>query len=241
MRTYLNHVGISFVSLFLFSLVSCSNIENSNAQSLTAKLFQEQIHATSNAQLIDVRTPGEFQGGFIENAVNIDWNSSNFSKETSKLDKQIPIFVYCLSGGRSAAAASSLRKAGFKKVVELEGGIMAWQSAGLPLSNQSERKTGMSQVDFQKMLDTKEKVLVDFYAEWCAPCKKMKPYLEEIEKNKKGIVKVIRIDIEANPILTKELKVESIPVLHLYDNKQLIWQNTGYIEKEAVLNVLNDK
>jgi len=238
MHLSVKKIGISLLSVCLLSLFACSNIETSSAQALTAKAFSDKLDATPLAQLIDVRTPGEFNGGYIKNAVNMDWNNVNFSKEATKLDKNNPVFVYCLSGGRSAAAAASLRKSGFKEVIELQGGIMAWQAANLPLSNLNEREAGMSMTDYEKLLDTNEKVLVDFYAAWCAPCKKMKPYLDEISQTMKGEVKVIRIDIEANPELTKRLNITSIPVLHLYEHQKLTWENTGYIEKEEVVKIL---
>ncbi|MCH5600292.1 thioredoxin family protein [Niabella ginsengisoli] len=82
-------------------------------------------------------------------------------------------------------------------------------------------------------------VLIDFYAEWCGPCKKMEPYLKEIAVDMKDRVKVIRLDVDANQQLAKELNIEELPILHLYKNKELVWSNKGYIGKEEVLKKLN--
>ncbi len=81
-------------------------------------------------------------------------------------------------------------------------------------------------------------MLVDFYAEWCAPCKKMKPYLEEISKEMADRVTVVRIDVDKNQALSKELKIESLPVLHIYHKKTLQWAYNGYIDKAGVVQQL---
>lgn len=82
-------------------------------------------------------------------------------------------------------------------------------------------------------------MLVDFYADWCAPCNKMKPYLDEISNDMAEKVVVVRIYADDNKQLCKELKVDALPVLQLYKNKALTWTNTGYITKEEVLKQIN--
>lgn len=72
--------------------------------------------------IIDVRTPFEYAEGHIENAKNIDVNSSSFDAEVDKLDKEQAVFVYCAIGVRSSKAANILRKKGFKHVYDLDGG-----------------------------------------------------------------------------------------------------------------------
>ena len=121
----------SFI-LFLFGLFlsACSNGQTANLISATD--FAKKIKQSSNAVILDVRTPREFQEGHIKNAVNVDWNGANFDAETQKIDKSTPVFVYCLSGGRSAAASENLRTKGFKTIIELEGGMMKWRMNNLP-------------------------------------------------------------------------------------------------------------
>ena len=82
--------------------------------------------------MLDVRTPAEYTQGHLSNARNIDWNGGEFEKSIAKLDKSKPVFVYCLSGGRSAAAASKMRSIGFREVYELSGGFAKWKAAKLP-------------------------------------------------------------------------------------------------------------
>lgn len=86
---------------------------------------------TMGVQVIDVRTPKEFNSGHIEGAVNIDISKRDvFNNRVDGLDKNRPVLVYCEVGGRSAAAANLLSSKGFVQIVDLDGGMAAWRSAG---------------------------------------------------------------------------------------------------------------
>ena len=76
-----------------------------------------------------------------------------------------------------------------------------------------------------------KKVLIDFYAEWCAPCKKMTPYLLKMQKELADKVVIIRLDADQNKSLLSEMKISELPTLLIYDNKQLKWQHSGYIRE----------
>jgi len=91
----------------------------------------EQTVAKPDVQLIDVRTPEEYNHGYIAGAMNIDWKSDEFADDAVRmLDRSKPIAVYCKAGRRSHAAAGKLYKMGYKDIVELKGGFEAWQAAG---------------------------------------------------------------------------------------------------------------
>lgn len=236
MKSYLILI---FTGMILLSN-SCSNGQsNSGNTSLSATAFSDKINQTSAAQIIDVRTPEEYGKGHLLNALNIDWYSNDFQTQMSTLDKLKPVFVYCLSGGRSSSAAAKMRADGFKEVYELSGGIMKWRAADLPETTSSRVMSGgMSAEQFAALINSDQLVLVDFYADWCGPCKKMKPYLEEIASTMKNKVKVIRINADDNQVICKTLKIDALPVLQLYKNKSLIWSNSGYIDKDGVLKQL---
>lgn len=85
--------------------------------------FKTQINS-KDVQLIDVRTPEEFQESHIENAKNIDFYSEDFENEFNKLDKNQPLYLYCRSGSRSNQSALKLSEMGFKEIYDLEGGIL---------------------------------------------------------------------------------------------------------------------
>lgn len=80
----------------------------------------------SKSSLIDVRTPKEYQEGHIYNAQNIDYFDKSFKVELDKLDKSIPAYVYCRSGGRSAKAMQIMKEMGFTSVYNLKGGFLVW-------------------------------------------------------------------------------------------------------------------
>lgn len=225
------------IALLTLLLASCSN--GQTASSLTASEFATKMKELPDAPILDVRTPDEFSMGHLHNAVNYDWNGSQFDEQIKPLDKSKPVFVYCLSGGRSSAAASKMRAMGFKEVYEMDGGLMQWRSKNLPeTTNNQVNSAGMTKQAFDALLVSDKFILIDFYAEWCVPCKKMEPYLTEISSELKNSVTVIRINADENQNLCKELGISAIPVLQVYKNRKMTWTNTGFIEKEEVMKHL---
>lgn len=83
--------------------------------------------------VLDVRTPQEYRAGHLHGARNVNFLSESFAKELEKLPKDRPYLVHCRSGRRSTRALAVFEKLGFRKVFHLDGGILAWQKAGLPL------------------------------------------------------------------------------------------------------------
>jgi rhodanese-related sulfurtransferase len=77
-------------------------------------------------QLIDVRTPEEYTGGYIEGAININFFDSDFNDQMAKLNKDKELYIYCRSGKRSGKAAKRLKDQGFTKIYDLQGGILNW-------------------------------------------------------------------------------------------------------------------
>lgn len=113
-------------------LAGCSS--SSSAVDLGVKEFSAKV-AEAGVITLDVRTPGEFMGGFIQGARNIDFQSGNFENEIAALDKNATYAVYCRSGNRSGQAVKVMHDAGFHNVYNLNGGVIDWANAGLPLVN----------------------------------------------------------------------------------------------------------
>ncbi len=115
----------------LILLVGCTSttagVTNMNVSEFSEKISEPGII------LLDVRTPGEFAEGFIEGARLIDFQSGNFESEIASLDKNTTYAVYCRSGNRSGQAAKIMHDAGFHNVYNLDGGVIDWANAGLPL------------------------------------------------------------------------------------------------------------
>ena len=202
-----------------FMFISCQGQPHKGYENITPQAFANKLKITPNAQLIDVRSPEEFASQQLDNAQNINWNGNDFENKVSQLDKSKPVFVYCMVGGRSRKAADKLGELGFGKVYDLQGGIMKWNAAGL--SKPSDKIIGMCSQEYGDAIKSDKKVLVDFYAEWCEPCKKMAPYLKQMEADMKGKIKIVRLNADENKTLITEFKIDSLPALFEYENGEL--------------------
>ena len=105
---------------------------NKGFKTVSSDEFARIIGDTDTVQLVDVRTKEEYEEGHISNALLIDYYSYNFEEQAiAKLSKEKTVAVYCRSGRRSAAATRKLVKLGYE-VVNLDGGILAWERAKMP-------------------------------------------------------------------------------------------------------------
>ena len=227
----------NFLFIILISAASFSCSKQEELQNSAPSEFQTEIKSAETGQILDVRTSDEYAQGHIEGAILADISSELFQEVTAKLDKNKTVYVYCLSGGRSGEAASQLQTLGFKSIVNLSGGILAWQSANLPLSTNegvSAPSDGMNLADFDKQLQGKKLVIVDYNATWCGPCKQLSPVLEAWIKEQNGKVELIKIDVDENPELAKAKQIESIPYLEFYKNGQLADKQIGMDEAKAM-------
>lgn len=114
----LSKISVLAFFLGLFNFVSSkAQTTNLNPQEFIAK-----VKTTKNAQLLDVRTPQEWEAGKVASSNCINVNDAAFKQQIEKLDKNKPVFVYCAAGGRSSKAAPILQQAGFKYIYNLTGG-----------------------------------------------------------------------------------------------------------------------
>lgn len=121
-------------SLFLILIVACKETRSEQIRVVTAEEMQN-ILDLEEVQLIDVRTPEEFNDGHIKNAQNINFYSDTFEEDIFKLDKSKPVILYCKSGRRSAACSEKLVEAGFVKIYDLKGGITQWKHQDFQITN----------------------------------------------------------------------------------------------------------
>jgi phage shock protein E len=89
--------------------------------------------APDDLVILDVRTPEEFSEGHIDGAVMLDFYRDDFADELAKLDPDVPYVLYCRSGNRSGQALAMMDALGFTEVDDVEGGVINWQTSGLPL------------------------------------------------------------------------------------------------------------
>lgn len=123
-----------FLIFFIITAFGCkNNQDNKNAASISkiqANIFyltpSEFKEKSANNLIVDIRTPQEFNQGYIQGAININFYQRDFLDQISKLDKSKPIFIYCRSGSRTASAAKRISNLGFVEVNDLKGGILNW-------------------------------------------------------------------------------------------------------------------
>ena len=221
--------------IFLIAFSSC-NINGQKYQNLSLADFDKKIHE-GNVQLVDVRTPEEYAEKHLKDAVNINFNADDFVDQISKLDKSKPVYVYCLSGGRSSKAAALISKKGYTQVYNMEGGILAWTAAGHPVETpagaQGQSK-GLSMDSYLAQVKSDKLVLVDFNAVWCGPCKLLKPILDDIEKSESDKVIVTPLDVDQNPQLSDAMHIQGIPLMILYKNGKEVWRQMGLTDKKTI-------
>lgn len=234
---------MKILSLYAF-ILSLFVISACNSQPETYVLepipFEQKIGKTPEAIVLDVRTPGEYAEGYINNAVNVDFRDAKFEATLKNMDKTKPYFVYCLSGGRSGEAARMMRSQGFEKVYELKGGILAWKKEKMPLAGTAPAAASAdkSVENFKKLLSENNKVLIDFYAPWCGPCKKMAPMMEELKKEYKDKVSIVKINVDESEALSAQLGISQIPLFHYYEGGKLKWKHEGLISKKELIKIL---
>lgn len=238
-----NILAVSF-TILIISMSSCKNEANMNNSqnkiinaSLSVDDFENKLKENSQVQLVDVRTPDEYNQAHLKNAVNYDINSNEFKTQIASLDKSKPVMVYCLSGGRSSSAADLMAEAGFLEIYDMQGGFIKWNASKKPWDDGSDvpASEGLTVEDFKAFLETDKYVLVDYNAKWCQPCKKMAPMLESFSQNRKETLSLVKIDADKNKKLLEYKRIESLPVLELYKNGKLIWKHEGFIDEANLI------
>lgn len=217
-------------SIVLLLSVLGGNGEESVSTIASAAEFKALVDAGEGI-VLDVRTPGEVAGGTIGDASVIDYHAEDFRKKLSRLSREKPVYIFCRSGGRSGQAAKIMAAMGFKKVVDLEGGIGGWKQAGYPVTESlpgiGKTGTSLGKDEVDSVLAGSNPVLLAFQSEWCAPCRTMKPVLDQLEKANPESVQLLRIDMDANEALAERFGVTAVPVfLGLKDGKEF-WRATG--------------
>lgn len=136
---------LALVALAVAALAACGGSSTDGAATAPATVTGEAtvvmlaspqeaqaLIADGDVKLLDVRTPEEFAAGHLAGAENIDFYDSDFADQIDALGKGAKYVVYCRSGNRSGQATELMAQKGFTTVTDVDGGIVAWEGAGLP-------------------------------------------------------------------------------------------------------------
>jgi rhodanese-related sulfurtransferase len=220
------------ISLFLMAsfLMSCAQTSTNTSLTLNAAAYKEAI-AAKNIQVLDVRTAAEFNGGHIQNALQANWlDQKEFTDRTQHLDKNLPVYVYCQAGARSASAQAALEAKGYK-VINLEGGMSNWKMSGFPVDGAGD-KAQMRVEDLNTTTSSNKIVLVEVGADWCPPCRKMLPVLETLKQKPAAPFYFLRVDGGNDIEVMKSLNAEGLPTFILFKNGKEIWRQEGLVTVE---------
>ena len=92
--------------------------------------------------------------------------------------------------------------------------------------------------NFKQLINSEQPVLVDFFAEWCGPCKMMKPVLEEVAKKVEGKARILKVDIDKNQKAAAQYKIQGVPTLILFQGGKIKWRQSGYMDARQLSSVL---
>lgn len=224
-------------TLLFLSLIALACNVNSQTGVIPAAEFEKKL-SQPKVQVLDVRTAQEYQSGHLKNALQANWlDKEQFADRTQYLDKSQPVLIYCASGVRSGQAMQALMQQGFKEVYNLGGGLSSWKMAGKPVVAEAPPAEMSLQV-FQSMVKGAKIALVDIGAEWCPPCRKMEPVLQQLQQNLKGSFSLIRVDGGNDITVMKSLNFVALPTFIVFKNGKETWRKQGitsYDELKAAL------
>jgi thioredoxin 1 len=100
--------------------------------------------------------------------------------------------------------------------------------------------TPVSMDSFQQIVNDKKPVLIDFFAQWCGPCKMMPPVLSQLKEKLGDRVRIIKIDVDKNQRLAAQYQVRGVPTLLLMKEGKVLWKQSGVMDSNALYSTLNN-
>lgn len=92
---------------------------------------------------------------------------------------------------------------------------------------------------FSEIISQNKPVLVDFFAEWCGPCKMMSPILKDVKKALGDRVSIIKIDVDKNQELASKYQVRGVPTLMIFNQGKQVWRQSGLVQKDELINIIS--
>lgn len=92
---------------------------------------------------------------------------------------------------------------------------------------------------FNTIINSETPVLVDFFADWCGPCKSLAPILKEVKEELGDAIKIVKINVDKNELLAAKYQVKGVPTMLLFKNGKQVWRQSGVLQKSEIINVIN--
>lgn len=92
--------------------------------------------------------------------------------------------------------------------------------------------------NFNTIINSDKPVLVDFFAEWCGPCKMMAPILKDVKQQLGETATIIKVDVDKSPEAASQYKIQGVPTLILFKNGKQVWRQSGVVPKAGLINII---
>ncbi len=229
------------LSLVLAAIITTACAQETEYKNLGSYDFRKRLK-TKPGSLLDVRTPSEFANGHIAGAGQLNYYALDFKQKLLLLPKDQPVYLYCNTGWRSKRAAQILSDNEYSRVYNLEKGIMEWNLEDLPVviepNAQPDAVDKMEPDEFYALIQSDKPVFVDFYAPWCAPCRKMLPIIDSLHSEYKDKITIVKINVDASKKLVKELQLGSVPFLAMYHHGNIKFDHHGMLTRIEIEKLL---
>ncbi|PIV92438.1 MAG: thioredoxin [Flavobacteriaceae bacterium CG17_big_fil_post_rev_8_21_14_2_50_33_15] len=93
---------------------------------------------------------------------------------------------------------------------------------------------------FNNIINDDHLVLVDFFAEWCGPCKTLTPILKDVKKEFGEQLKIIKVDVDKNQMVSSKYQVRGVPTMILFKKGKLLWRQSGVLDKNSIISIIRD-